>query len=129
MNKKTISKLTALAIYLNYYFLCKLSLIFFPIIAIYAILFNRSIVPYAISAGICTYCLYFQGSLPFPQIEETDGDKEKTKQIIRSDKVRSISIFICLLLGIVCSYFAWTDLIVHIIGVQEFKNFMDSLIM
>ena len=129
MNKKAFSKLAALTIYLNYYYLCKLSLIFFPFIAIYVILFNRSIVPYAISVGICTYCLYFQGSLPFPQIEETDGDKEKTKQIIRSNKVRSISIFICLLLGIVCLYFTWIDLIVHIIGVEEFKSFMDSLIM
>jgi uncharacterized membrane protein len=126
--KKLISKTAAVSIYLNYYFLTKVSLFFFPFVAVYAILFNRSIVQFAISVGVCTYCLYFQGYLAKTQLKEANNKKE-VKEIVKNSKLNSFVNILCLLLGIICLYFAWIDFFVHLVGVENFKNFVDNKLM
>ena len=113
MNKKLLSKSIAIAIYLSYYFLTKISLFCFPLIAIYAILFNRTMVSNAITIGICTYCLYFQKFL-------------NTNFVSKTNSFVNIA---CIVIGIVCLQFAWTDFFIHLIGLENFKNFIDRMIM
>jgi hypothetical protein len=58
--KAMIFKTVGIGVYLNYYYLTKISLAVFPLVAIYVILFNREMLSPAINVGICSYCLYFQ---------------------------------------------------------------------
>ena len=113
MNKKLLSKSIAIAIFLNYYFLTKISLFCFPLIAIYVILFNRTMVSNAIVVGICTYCLYFQKFL-------------NTNYVSKTNSFVNIA---CIVTGIICLQFAWTDFFIDLIGVENFKNFIDRILM
>lgn len=113
MNKKPLSKYIAIGIYLNYYFLTKISLFGFPLIAIYAILFNRAMVSNAIPIGICTYCLYFQ------ELLDTNYNL----------KTNSFVNIVCIAIGVICLQLAWTDFFVHLIGIENFNNFVDRILM
>jgi uncharacterized membrane protein len=131
MNKHTkalIFKTIGIGVYLNYYYLTKISLVLFPLVAVYALLFNREMLTPAINVGVCTYCLYFQEILAKWEVAPAKGDKKKAKEIIRSNLTRTIVSILCLLLGIICCYFSWINFIVYLAGGPEvLRSFVSSL--
>ena len=131
MNKHTkamIFKTVGKGVYLNYYYISKISLAVFPLVAVYVILFNREMLSPAINVGICTYCLYFQEVLAKWKIAPAKGDKNKTKEIIRGNLTNTVIDILCLLVGIICCYFSWINFIVHLVGGPEvLRSFVSSL--
>ena len=126
--KAMIFKTVGIGVYLNYYYLTKISLAVFPLVAVYTILFNREKLSPAINVGICTYCLYFQEILAKWEVAPAKGDKNKAKEIIRSNLTRTIVSILCLLLGIICCYFSWINFIVNLAGGSEvLRTFVSSL--
>lgn len=128
--KAMLFKSVGIGVYLNYYYLIKISFILFPLAALYAIIFNREMLSQATDVGICVYYLYFQEVLARWEIESANGDKEKAKAIIRQNLTRTIVSIICLLVGIMCCYFSWINFFIYLCGGPEaFKTFVDSIIM
>ena len=126
--KAMLFKTIGIGVYLNYYYLTKISLVLFPLVAVYALLFNREMLIPAINVGVCTYCLYFQEILAKWEVAPAKGDKKKAKEIIRSNLTRTIVGVLCLLLGIVCCYFSWINFIVYLAGGPEvLRSFVSSL--
>ena len=126
--KAMLFKTIGIGVYLNYYYLTKISLVLFPLVAVYALLFNREMLIPAINVGVCTYCLYFQEILAKWEVAPAKGDKKKAKEIIRSNLTRTIVSILCLLLGIICCYFSWINFIVYLAGGPEvLRSFVSSL--
>lgn len=128
--KKMYGHIIAIAISLNYYYLTKFSLWMFPLVAIYTILFNRGIISEAVAVGVCTYCLYFQEVIARKFLAPANGDKEEAKKLIKSDIRQSMVNLFCIILGIVCLYFAWVNFFVQLIGGAEvFRGMVNNVIM
>lgn len=126
--KAMIFKTVGIGVYLNYYYLTKISLVLFPLVAVYALLFNREMLTPTINVGICTYCLYFQALLAKREVASAQGDKNKAKEIIRGNLTRTIFSIICLLVGVICCYFSWINFVVHLVGGPEvLRSFVSSL--
>lgn len=126
--KAMIFKTVGIGVYLNYYYLTKISFVVFPLAAVYTILFNREMLSPTINVGICTYCLYFQSLLARWEVASAQGDKNKDKEIIRSNLTRTIFSIICLLVGVICCYFSWINFVVHLVGGPEaIRTFVSSL--
>ena len=126
--KALIFKTVGIGVYLNYYYLTKISLVLFPLVAIYVILFNREMLAPAINVGICTYCLYFQEVLAKWEVAPAKGDKNKAKEIIRSNLTRTVISVLCLVIGIVCCYFSWINFIIDLAGGPEvLRSFVSNL--
>ena len=126
--KAIIFKTVGIGLYLNYYYLTKISLAVFPLVAVYTILFNREVLSPAINVGICTYCLYFQELLAKWEVAPAKGDKNKAKEIIRSNLTRTVVSILCLIIGIFCCYFSWINFIVNLAGGPEvLRSFVSSL--
>jgi len=126
--KAMLFKTIGIGVYLNYYYLTKISLVLFPLVAVYSLLFNREMLTPAINVGVCTYCLYFQEILAKWEVAPAKGDKKKAKEIIRSNLTRTMVSILCLLLGIICCYFSWVNFIVYLAGGPEvLRTFVSNL--